>query len=75
METITLSAKGQIVIPARIRRKFGLTKGTKLKIMEEEGHIKMFMPQKLTALCGTWSDLDRKSIREQIDKMRNEDRY
>ena len=75
METITLSAKGQIVIPARIRKKFGLVKGTKLKIMEEEGHIKMFMPQKLTALCGTWSDLDSKSIREQINRMRNKDRY
>ncbi|MGP8323897.1 MAG: AbrB/MazE/SpoVT family DNA-binding domain-containing protein [Methanosarcinaceae archaeon] len=75
METITLSAKGQVVIPARIRRKFGLTKGTKLKIIEEEGHIKMLMPEKLTALCGTWSNLDSKNIREQIDMMRNEDRY
>ena len=75
METITLSSKGQMVIPARIRRKFGLTKGTKLIIVEEEGHIKMLMPEKLTALCGTWSDLDSKSIREQINRMRNEDRY
>ncbi len=33
METITISAKGQIVIPARIRKKFALTKGTKLKII------------------------------------------
>ncbi|HJH29676.1 MAG TPA: AbrB/MazE/SpoVT family DNA-binding domain-containing protein [Methanosarcinaceae archaeon] len=76
METITISAKGQIVIPARIRKKFALTKGTKLKIIEEEGHIKILMPEKLTALCGTWSDIDRKSIREQIERMRNEeDRY
>lgn len=75
METITISAKGQVVIPSRIRKKFGLTKGTKLTIMEEEGHIKMLMPEKLTTLCGTWSDLDSKSIREQLDRMRNEDRY
>jgi len=75
METITVSAKGQVVIPSRIRKKFGLTKGTKLTIMEEEGHLKMFMPEKLTSLCGTWSDLDSKSIREQIDQLRNEGRY
>lgn len=75
MDTITISAKGQVVIPSRIRKKFGLTKGTKLTIMEEEGHLKMLMPEKLTMLCGTWSELDSKSIREQIDRMRNEDRY
>ncbi|MEK7250067.1 MAG: AbrB/MazE/SpoVT family DNA-binding domain-containing protein [Bacteroidota bacterium] len=36
METSILTAKGQIVVPARIRRRLGLTKGTKVAIIEDE---------------------------------------
>ncbi len=75
METITISAKGQIVIPAKIRKKFGLKKGGKLVIMEEEGCIKMLPPTDITTLCGTWSDLDPKAVRKQIEEMRKIDRY
>lgn len=75
METITISAKGQIVIPSRIRKKFGLKKGDKLTIMEEDGFIKMLPPTDITTLCGTWSDLDPKAVRKQIEEMRRVDRY
>jgi len=75
MQTITLSAKGQVVIPANIRKKLGLKKGEKLVIMEEEGYIKMVPPVDLTSLCGTWSDLDANTIRKQIEDMRKEERY
>jgi AbrB family looped-hinge helix DNA binding protein len=75
METITMSAKGQIVIPARIRKKFMLKKGEKLVIMEDEGYIKMLPPTDLTTLCGIWSDLDPKVVRKQIEEMRKDDRY
>lgn len=75
MQTITLSAKGQVVIPANIRKKLGLKKGEKLVIMEEEGYIKMVPPVDLTSLCGTWSDFDANTIRKQIEDMRKEERY
>ncbi|KCZ72928.1 looped-hinge helix DNA binding domain, AbrB family [Candidatus Methanoperedens nitroreducens] len=75
METITISAKGQIVIPSRIRKKFGLKKGEKLAIIEEDGCIKILPPTDITTLCGTWSDLDPKAVRKQIEEMRREDRY
>lgn len=75
METITISAKGQIVIPSRIRKKFGLKKGEKLAIIDEDGFIKMLPPTDITTLCGTWPDLDPKVVRKQIEKMRREDRY
>ncbi len=75
METITISAKGQIVIPARIRKKFGLKKGEKLVIMEDDGCIKMLPPTDITTLCGVWSDLDPKAVRKQIEEMRRIDRY
>jgi AbrB family looped-hinge helix DNA binding protein len=36
MKTATLSVKGQIVVPARIRKKFGLKKGSKVVIIDEQ---------------------------------------
>ena len=74
MQTITISAKGQVVIPANIRKKLGLKKGEKLAIMEEEGYIKMIPPADLTSLCGAWSDLDTRTVRKQIEDMRKEER-
>jgi AbrB family looped-hinge helix DNA binding protein len=32
----TLTSKGQIVVPAELRRKHGLAAGTKVKFMEDE---------------------------------------
>jgi AbrB family looped-hinge helix DNA binding protein len=34
METSIVTVKGQIVIPAKIRRKFGLAKGTRVVFIE-----------------------------------------
>ncbi|HKW99207.1 MAG TPA: AbrB/MazE/SpoVT family DNA-binding domain-containing protein [Bryobacteraceae bacterium] len=33
------TAKGQIVIPAELRKKFGITKGTRIQILEKNGDI------------------------------------
>ena len=74
MQTITISAKGQVVIPANIRKKLDLKKGEKLVIIEEEGYIKMIPPTDLTSLCGAWSDLDARTVRKQIEDMRKEER-
>ncbi len=35
MKTATLSVKGQIVVPAKIRKKLGLKKGSRVAIIEE----------------------------------------
>jgi AbrB family looped-hinge helix DNA binding protein len=34
METVTLNEKGQVTIPARIRKDRGLSKGTRIAIVE-----------------------------------------
>ncbi|HLB71305.1 MAG TPA: AbrB/MazE/SpoVT family DNA-binding domain-containing protein [Candidatus Methanoperedens sp.] len=39
MTTVTISSKGQIVIPKRIREILGLTTGNKLKIFQENKKI------------------------------------
>jgi len=36
MDTSTVTVKGQIVVPARIRKKLGLKKGSKVAIIEDE---------------------------------------
>lgn len=39
-ETAYVTSKGQVVVPARIRRKFGIKEGTRLNfLLEEDGRI------------------------------------
>jgi AbrB family looped-hinge helix DNA binding protein len=38
-ETSVVTTKGQLVIPARLRRRFGIKKGTTISFVEEGGHI------------------------------------
>ena len=39
METSTVTTKGQLVIPARLRRRFGIKKGTQVTFVEDAGRI------------------------------------
>jgi AbrB family looped-hinge helix DNA binding protein len=39
METSVVTVKGQVVIPAKIRRKFGIKNGTKVAFIEEGGKV------------------------------------
>jgi AbrB family looped-hinge helix DNA binding protein len=39
MDTLTLSSKGQLVIPAAMRRRLGLSAGAALQVSEESGRI------------------------------------
>ena len=36
---ITMSSKGQFVVPAELRQKLGLEKGTSAKLIEENGRL------------------------------------
>ena len=38
-EFATVTSKGQLVIPAKLRRKFGIRKGTRVAIVEEDHRI------------------------------------
>ncbi len=72
MQTITMSAKGQIVIPLRIRKKFGLQKGEKLLIEVEDRDIKLIpKTADITTLVGSVKPVfDRETVRKNIRKMR-----
>lgn len=39
MQTSVVTTKGQIVVPAKIRRKFGIKKGTKIAFIEQNGKL------------------------------------
>ncbi|MBI3368684.1 MAG: AbrB/MazE/SpoVT family DNA-binding domain-containing protein [Burkholderiales bacterium] len=41
MSTLLVSSKGQIVLPAEIRRRLGLGPGAKLEVLEEPNGIKL----------------------------------
>jgi AbrB family looped-hinge helix DNA binding protein len=47
MAAVTLSEKGQIVIPAEIRARFGLTAGTQVEFVEEGGAIRLVVRRRV----------------------------
>jgi AbrB family looped-hinge helix DNA binding protein len=54
LDTGNVTTKGQLVIPARIRRRFGIKAGTRVRFLERDGEIVL---QPLTSaairgLCG-----------------------
>lgn len=57
MNTLILSSKGQLVIPAPLRRKLGMGPGSVIEVIEEEGGIKLKVvraipKQNITELAG-----------------------
>ena len=41
MSTLLVSSKGQIVLPAALRQKLGLSTGTRLEVLEEADGLKL----------------------------------
>ena len=65
MEKVKLSAKGQIVIPARIRKELGLSEGDRLFIERRQGEV--ILKPKLSELRG----IDKlEGASKEIEKMR-----
>ncbi len=49
MSAATLTAKGQIVIPADIRARYELTPGTQVEFVDEGGVIRLLVRRRVTA--------------------------
>jgi len=72
MTQVTVARRGQIVIPAEFRRKYGIKEGTTLEI-EDTTHGLLLRKKKTTLdLLGT-CNRPRKQIFDLLDKMRRED--
>ncbi len=50
--TVKVHGKGLIVIPAEVRKKFGITPGSKLQLYVEGSSIRIVVPQSLKSLFG-----------------------
>ena len=78
MEESTITSKGQIVVPARLRKRYGLKPGTKIRFIERNHEI-LFQPvtsEYIRSLCGILkgdTSLTRELLKERAkDKKREE---
>jgi len=69
MEIVTLSSKGQIVIPSKVRKKFSLKEGDSLVIVEEKDAIRL---QPLVNLSELWGVDNIKNTRPLLNELRKE---
>lgn len=77
MTTTIVSAKGQIVIPSKIRRKYNIKKGVKLYIEERDGELvlKAVTPEyikKISGILDTKGKLSKLLLRERSEDMERE---
>jgi looped-hinge helix DNA binding domain, AbrB family len=73
VETVTVTSKGQVTIPSRLRRELKIVNGEKLLIVREGNVIKMIPVPKLSNLAGVDKDLFKgRKPSEEIETMRKE---
>ena len=72
-ETVTVTSKGQVTIPSRLRKELRILKGEKLLIVREGNAIKIIPVPKLSRLAGVDEEVFRgKKPSEEIETMRKE---
>ena len=73
VETVTVTSKGQVTIPSRLRRELGIVEGEKLLIVREGNAIKIIPVPKLSKLAGVDEEVFRgKKPSEEIEVVRRE---
>lgn len=72
-DTVTVSSKGQVTLPSKLRRRLKITKGEKLLVVNEDNVIKLVPVPKLSNLAGIDKALfaNRKPS-EELETMRKE---
>ncbi len=71
MQVSRMSRKGQIVIPARLRKKYGLKEGEKLIFIEQDQQIIIKPEMKFIDLCGSVKPIyTREEVKKKIRDMR-----
>lgn len=74
METAYVTSKGQLVVPARIRRRYGIKPGTKICFIERDHEI-LFQPvtrEYIRSVCGILKS--ETSVTQELLKERAKDR-
>jgi AbrB family looped-hinge helix DNA binding protein len=70
-EVVTISAKGQVVLPSDIRKELSLEKGTKMVLVVREGMVIMKPIKRLSELRGILSEIE-KPAKEIVKDLREE---
>lgn len=74
MTTMTISAKGWVVIPAELRKKYGLTPGTKVAIVDYGGRLSIIRipDDPINAMMGFLADDGPSLTQEIVEEHRRE---
>ena len=59
VETVTVTSKGQVTIPSRLRKELRIAEGEKLLVIQEGNAIKIIPVPKLSELAGVDEELFR----------------
>jgi AbrB family looped-hinge helix DNA binding protein len=73
VETVTVTSKGQVTIPSKLRRELKIMEGEKLLVIREENAIKIVPVPKLSKLAGVDKEVFRgRKPSTEIESMRKE---
>jgi AbrB family looped-hinge helix DNA binding protein len=74
MDTAAVTSKGQLVVPARLRRRYGIKPGTKVRFIERPDGIlfQPVTPEYIRSVCGMLSS--DTSVTEELLRDRAKDR-
>lgn len=73
VETVTVTAKGQVTIPADLRRKLDIAKGERLVVVREGEALKMIPVPKLSRLAGVDKEVFKgRRPSKEIEEVRRE---
>ncbi len=74
MLTVKVSSKGQIVIPIKLREKYGLDQGVEVSILEFPNEIVIIPLPKDAIQAARGMFESKKSVREMLEEARREER-
>lgn len=69
MNTVTVSPKFQIVIPAKIRESMGIKVGTKVQVIPYKGRIELVPVRPMKELFGSLPTIDPVVNRDEPDRL------
>ena len=71
---VVVTRKGQITIPVKLRRKFGIEESSKVEVIEELGKIVIKKRPSIFDLAGSGAGKGNvDELKEALDEMRDED--
>ena len=74
IQELAVTKKGQVTIPVKLRKKFGIEKGSKVTIVEENGKIVIKKQPSFLDLVGSGAGKATvEEVKKMLDEMRAED--